>query len=451
MLKRLIPAILLGLFLAVMSEPQVQAELSQTLTQMLSPSRAVSSGDLAGFVTVRGTTLVTPDGKELRLRGMSLGNWLLPEGYMFGFEKAVAARQIREVTAELLGPDDSARFWRDFEDGYITRDDIRFIARCGFNSVRVPFHFGLFQTDDSPPLMRERGFELLDRVIAWCRDERLWVILDLHAAPGGQTGENIDDGWGYPWLFESPESQQRCIYLWRRIATRYRDEKTVLGYELLNEPIPHFPEYRHLLPLLEPLYKKITAAIREVDPYHLIILGGAKWNSDFSVFGQPFDSKLVYAFHKYWTAPDVSVIKDYLTFRDRWQVPIWCGESGENTLDWIRTFHRTLEENRVGWCFWPYKKMKPETCCVSIRPPAGWNAVIRYADGLRGGTYEEKRKARPPRDRCRKIFAELSRNIRFSRGILNGKFNEALGMDVPVLSENGRTPISPAPNQGGKK
>jgi len=385
----------------------------------------------AGFVSASGAHLLGPDGRNLELRGISLGNWLQPEGYMFGFEKAVAARQIREVTAELLGPDAARSFWREFEEVYITRDDLRCIAACGFNSIRVPFDYRLFQPEEHPDIRLERGFELLDRVIGWARAERLWVILDLHAAPGGQTGENIDNGWGHPWLFESPVAQQQTIDLWRRIAARYRDERVVLGYELLNEPIPHFPEYAPLLPLLEPLYKRLVAAVREVDPHHLIILGGAKWNSDFTVFGAPFAPNLVYAFHKYWTAPDVSVIRDYLAFRDRHGVPIWCGESGENTLAWISTFRRTLEDHGVSWCFWPYKKMRPESCVVSIRPPTGWDAIVRYADTLRGGTYEEKRTARPPREAVRKAFAEFLENSRFPRGQINSGFLRALGLEVP--------------------
>jgi len=52
------------------------------------------------------------------------------------------------------------------------------------------------------------GFRLLDRVVEWSQEAGLYVVIDMHCAPGGQTGANIDDGWGYPWLFESPEAQQ---------------------------------------------------------------------------------------------------------------------------------------------------------------------------------------------------------------------------------------------------
>ena len=109
----------------------------------------------------------------------------------------------------------------------------------------------------------------------------------MHCAPGGQTGTNIDDSWGYPWIFESDEEQQFAVGFWRSIAQRYADEPTVLGYDLLNEPIP--PAVAQLNPRLEPLYRKITKAIRQVDPNHAVILGGAQWDSNFDVFGPPID------------------------------------------------------------------------------------------------------------------------------------------------------------------
>ena len=89
-----------------------------------------------------------------------------------------------------------------------------------------------------------------------------------------------------------------------RLAMRYRDEPTVLGYDLLNEPIPHFPKLIPLNSLLEPLYKELSAEIRKIDAHHILFLGGAQWDSNFSVFGKPFDANVAYTFHKYWTAPD---------------------------------------------------------------------------------------------------------------------------------------------------
>ena len=76
----------------------------------------------------------------------------------------------------------------------------------------------------------------------------------------------------------------------------YHDKPTVLGYDLLNEPIPHFPQLRKYNADLEPLYKRIAAAIREMDTHHVLILGGAQWDTNFSVFGPPFDKNVMYTF-----------------------------------------------------------------------------------------------------------------------------------------------------------
>ncbi|MFX5752066.1 cellulase family glycosylhydrolase, partial [Acinetobacter baumannii] len=85
---------------------------------------------------------------------------------------------------------------------------------------------------------------------------------DMHAAPGGQTGDNIDDSYGFPFLYESKEDQQLIIEIWKKIATHYKNNSTIMGYDLFNEPIPHYLDKAHFNPLLEPLFRKITAAIR---------------------------------------------------------------------------------------------------------------------------------------------------------------------------------------------
>jgi len=277
--------------------------------------------------------------------------------------------EIRGLVLELLGPEGSAAFWQKYRENYITREDIALLHRAGFNAIRVPLHYNLFESDDA------EGFKLLDRLIAWSRAEGLYVILDLHCAPGGQTGANIDDSAGYPWLYQSPQEQEHLIAVWRRLAKHYGNEPAVLGYDLLNESIPHFPKLAPLNSSLEPVYKKVAAEIRKVDDHHILFLGGAQWDSNFSVFGKPFDANVAYTFHKYWTAPDESVIRQYIDFRERYDVPIWMGESGENTDEWIAQFVKSLEKNNIGWAFWPYKKMEKPSAVVSIPPASAMSAA----------------------------------------------------------------------------
>ena len=379
------------------------------------------------FVTTRGKDFVSADGKPLLLKGINLGNWLLPEGYMFKFKTANSPRLIHTVINQLVGEDEGRRFWKAYHDNYITREDIRFIKQSGFNSVRVPFSYRLFVTDAGPAKLEGDGYRLLDDVVDWCKKEGLYVILDMHGAPGGQTGDNIDDSWGYPFLFESAESQDLTVNIWRKIAERYRNEPAVIGYDLLNEPIAHYFDAAALNPKLEPLYRKIVAGIREVDRNHVIFLGGAQWDTNFKVFGPPFDKKLVYTFHKYWMEVNKTAIQDYLDFRDQHNVPIWMGESGENTDEWISSFRTLLEQHNIGWCFWPYKKLEATSCVVSINQPQNWDTIITFAEGPRS-TFEEVRKHRPSKEKASKALNDYLERIKFANCQINQGYLQALGV-----------------------
>ena len=100
------------------------------------------------FVHVEGTDLVKPDGQKLYIQGTNLGNWLNPEGYMFGLSKTNSPWMIDLMIKEAVGPDFAADFWRQFKDNYITRADIAFIARQGANTIRLPFNYRLFTDED---------------------------------------------------------------------------------------------------------------------------------------------------------------------------------------------------------------------------------------------------------------------------------------------------------------
>jgi endoglucanase len=383
-----------------------------------------------GFVHTKGPDLVDAKGQPLILRGTNLGNWLEPEGYMFHFEGyPQSSSEIEALTEELIGPDKSEDFWKQWRETYITEADIDLLKKSGFNSVRVPLHWKFFDSDNAD------GFRLLDRLVQWARKDNIYLILDLHCAPGGQTGTNIDDSLGYPWLYRSPEAQAHTIAIWRRIAAHYRNEPIVLGYDLLNEPIPHFPQLQQYNKDLEPLYRQIVAAVRQVDRNHVVILGGAQWDSNFKVFGQPFDSNVMYTFHKYWTATDASVIQEYLDFRDKYHVPIWLGESGENKDEWIAAFTKTLEANHVGWCFWPYKKMDATSSVVTFDRPVHWDEILAFAKLAPGTDNAEKRiAARPSIDDAQAAFDDLLKKIQFANTRVNAGYVQALGL-TPVVTK----------------
>lgn len=328
-----------------------------------------------GFVHARDAKLVDGSGRELLLRGVGLGNWMLPEGYMWRFGPgAESPREIEALVERLLGADDAGRFWDGFRETFITEADIVRIAESGFDHVRLPINSRVIQDDAGEPI--EAGYAMIDRLIGWCRRHRLWVLLDLHGAPGGQTGTNIDDSPnGLPELFMQPRYRDLTLRLWRDVATRYAGETVVLGYDLLNEPLPN--EWQHTYSdELASLYRELTAEIRAVDSDHLIMYEGSHWATNWSIFTEIWDENSALQFHKYWSSPDVASIATFLEARDRLGLPIYMGEGGENTVEWIYTAFRLYEAHGIGWNFWPWKKIETTTSPVSVVPPAGWDRVI---------------------------------------------------------------------------
>lgn len=349
----------------------------------------------AGFVKTNGSQILDEKGDPIILKGTNLGNWLVPEGYMFKMGEVNSPRKIDELLHELIGPDSLEAFWNGFLDNYITHEDIKYLKRIGCNHIRLPFHYKLF-TDELFMGKRNAGFIYFDRLIEWCKKENLYVLFDMHCAPGGQTGDNIDDSYGYPYLFRSAASQDLMTDVWVQIARRYKDESIVLGYDIVNEPIAsHFEdEINELNHTLFLLYKRITSEIRTVDKDHMIFLNGSVWSGNFDVFEEIIDDNTVYEFHKYWFDVNQDAIQPYLDFRERHQVPVYMGESGENTDQWVEEFRTLLDEHSVSWCFWPYKKMNNTRGIMNFDEPENYSLISDYAQSDRS-TYKMVRKNRP--------------------------------------------------------
>jgi hypothetical protein len=381
------------------------------------------------FIRAAGAHLVDGRGERFLVKGINLGNWLVPEGYMFKFTHALAPGEIGRVIESLIGPEEATRFWTRFRDVYVAEPDIRFIKAAGFNTVRVPLHWALFVTAGGaePDRFEGPGWALLERLVAWCRQAGLRVIIDLHAAPGGQTGVNHDDGPGVPLTFYVPRHRRLTIDLWREIARRYRDEPTVLGYDLLNEPISPYSDEKYLNPRLEPFYREIVAAIRSVDTNHPVILAGAQWSSSFAMFGRPFDANAIYTYHKFWAAPARASLQHYLDFSNRWRVPLLIGETGEATDAWNASFRRLHEAHGIGWCFWSYKNLESDSTVVAIPKPDGWDLIARAGSGALADVQADA----SLRERAQAILDAYLEGAKLSNGRVNASYLGSLGLTAP--------------------
>ena len=172
-----------------------------------------------GFLKADGQHIVNAKGEKIILRGMGLGGWMLQEGYMFRLGNIGQQYRIKEKITELVGKEKTKQFYDAWLANHTIKADIDSMAAWGFNSIRLPMHYKLYTlpVEDEPVKGKhtwiEKGFVLTDSLLSWCRQNNMYLILDLHAAPGGQGNDLAisDRNPTKPSLWESEANQQKTI------------------------------------------------------------------------------------------------------------------------------------------------------------------------------------------------------------------------------------------------
>ncbi len=336
--------------------------------------------DSDGYYTISGLEILDPQGQPAMIKGVGLGGWLMPEGYMLHINAPHGGgpTAIRNQMIDLIGEADTERFFELYTKNYVQEKDIKQIAEWGFDHIRLPFHYKLFYDPDADQFESD-GFELLDQFLLWCKMYELGVILDMHAAPGAQNEGGISDSDGTARLWTEPDKYwPQTIRIWREIARRYNDEKIIIGYDLINEPV--IPAGVETVELRN-LYQKIIEAVRPLDPQHILFLEGNYYATTFGDLEPPLDENMVYAFHKYWNGTAVNSIQYLLDLRNRTDKPLWLGETGENSNPWFYAVTRLMEDHGIGANWWTHKKIETTTSPLSAPFSPGYQAVVDYWRG----------------------------------------------------------------------
>lgn len=325
-----------------------------------------------GWLRAKDARIVDEAGQPVILRGMGLGGWMLQEGYMLRLSKLGQQHVIQGKIADLVGPARQQAIHKAWLDNHTTKADIDAMAAWGFNSVRLPMHYDLLTlaVDQEPKhgvdTWKEDGFRRIDDLLAWSKANGVYLILDLHAAPNGQGNDLpiADRDPAKPSLWDSPEARRKTIELWKKLAARYKDEPMIGAYDLLNEPNWDFDGSGNKngcedekQEKLWSFYREATAAIRAIDPRHMIIIEGNCWGNNYKGMPRPWDANMALSFHKYWNVNDDASIARHLKLRDETGLPLWLGESGENSNVWFADAIRLVEKHEIGWAFWPLKKI----------------------------------------------------------------------------------------------
>ncbi|MCI2048109.1 MAG: glycoside hydrolase family 5 protein [Lachnospiraceae bacterium] len=345
------------------------------------------------FVSVSGTDFVK-DGHRMLFNGIGIGSWLNMEHYMLGIPGTDA--QIRRTFASVFGSDFAEKFFDRFVYDFITEEDFSFLRRHSINLVRVPFDYRLFIDDEDTQHENPKGFAYFDYLMGLARKYGIYVLLDLHSAPGGQNPDwHSDNGTGYTEFWEYDVFRRQVAALWRRIAERYGQEEYLLGYDVLNEPfiIPQLLEEKEdaedmasglTVPdagkLLAKFYGEVIEAIRSADPEHIIFLEGDHFASDFDALRGITDGQTAMEFHFYPTVwyenlydEDIGtgyrqqkfeeVMQKLIANASRCGRPILCGEAGyeivtkgfDRTFPLIRDTISLFTKYGLSFTLWSYK------------------------------------------------------------------------------------------------
>jgi endoglucanase len=400
-----------------------------------------------GFLRAEGKKIANDKGENVVLRGIGLGGWMLQEGYMLRINGQGQQNKIRSRIAELIGETKTLAFYDSWLSNNTRKIDIDSMKAWGFNSLRLPMHFNLYTLPiEKEPVKGEntwleKGFQLTDSLLAWCKANQIYLILDLHAAPGGQGNDlNISDrDESKPSLWENEENQEKTIALWKKLAERYANEPWIAGYDILNEPNWGFEDLTNDKNGLkekknEPLRKlmmDITKAIREADKKHIIIIEGNGWGNNYNGIFPIWDSNMVLSFHKYWNYNTQSSIQHILDARDKYNVPVWLGETGENSNVWFADAIHLLETNNIGWSWWPLKKMGNNNPMQILSNP-NYDKILDYWSGRGPKPTEEE-----AYDGIMKLaFAAKLENTIIKRDVIDAMFRQPFANNTTRFKPN---------------
>lgn len=335
-----------------------------------------SLSSIYAFVHASGDSIVDADGNVVLQKGMGLGGWLLPEGYMLQVPGFGSPTAIREMIVDLVGEAVADTFYQRYHDNYVTREDILQLGEWGFDHIRMPFHYKMFSPYRG--VWDEWGFAVTDSLLDWCEAAGMHLVLDMHGAPGGQNHGPISDSDGTARLWLADSNKAHAIEIWGELASRYANDTRIGGYDLLNEPVlPQGVGANEL----RALYMNMTQVIRAVDQNHIIFIEGNWYASDFTGLTPPWELNMAYSFHKYWSVNNQGSIQSYINMRNAYNVPLWMSESGENSNPWFYDCIQLLENNDIGWCWWTHKKVSTITSPYSAPMPPEFQELIDYWNG----------------------------------------------------------------------
>lgn len=247
----------------------------------------------------------------------------------------------------------------------ISESDYKAIAREGFNAVRLNLW--------SKAFAGEAGWAWLRRQREWASKHGLWIILDLHAPPGGYQGPEYKGAF-----WKDPALRRATVALWEKIIAEVRDDPAIAALDILNEPNPpHDEDWHRFVAAALPAIRKAGwsgpvivekslakgAGLRKLNDPEIIydahfyepweFVTGRKYC--YGVAPAPYERSGV--FDRAWLAR--TLLEELSAFGERHRVPVNVGEygmkreaEGRGGLAWLGDLEELFEQNGVSRQFW---------------------------------------------------------------------------------------------------
>jgi endoglucanase len=308
-------------------------------------------------------------GNNVHLYGTNLGGWMGHEPWMSPLTGASNEWDARNILTDRFGKDAVWELYNAYWDSWITEIDFKNIAEAGLNCIRLPVYAFNHMDDEGNWRLDATGAIDLSR-IEWTVNKALeyglYTILDLHGAPGSQNGAHHSGRQDGKLLYSTPLYQSQLIEFWETLATRFKDNAAVAGYDLINEPSETFPG--RMGSEVVNLYDSLYQSIRAIDPDHIIFMEAIWWWDTLPNPQEKNWENVVYSLHYYqWqNNEDFTVMKNAVdgwiqeaqNWGSKYNVPHFIGEFTlfENADSWDYGLQQ-FTETGSHWTTWTYKVM----------------------------------------------------------------------------------------------
>ena len=294
---------------------------------------------------------------------------------------------------------------------FITKEDIDYIAKMGYDHVRVPVDYNVLEDEQGNIL--ESGFAYLEKCREWCEANGLNMLIDLHECYG-YSFDPLKKNMDRKKFFYDDNLQNRFLKLWAEIAARFKGHQNQVAFEPLNEVV-----LEEVADAWNNVIARYINMMRQIVPEAYLVIGGVCYNNVLSVplIKVPDTYKIVFNFHcyepmifthqgAYWVEDMPSdfrigypktlaeyrskstelskalagaVFKEGISeigvdfFNDifapaveaaeKADVPLYCGEYGvidlaadDDKNRWLKDIHKAFDKYNIGYALWNYKE-----------------------------------------------------------------------------------------------